>query len=182
MRHQVASDLQALLHAAGKRHRRVVQPARVNLHFLQPVPRHFTQVAVVPVADRHQTFRDVRASADLHAQAVAGVLTNEAPIGARQQAQPRALQRGQIDEALVTRVVPDAAGIRLGLVRHGRQQGAFARAGLADHAQHFAGIQVEADVAAAMHAVPRARHVAHGKQRLGSHAAASLSRCCVWRW
>ncbi|KAG1081158.1 hypothetical protein G6F40_015607 [Rhizopus arrhizus] len=152
MRHQVASDLQALLHAAGKRHRRVVQPARVHLHFLQPVPRHFTQVAVVPVADRHQTFRDVRASADLHAQAVAGVLTNEAPIGARQQAQPRALQRGQIDDALVTRVVPDAAGIRLGLVRHGRQQGAFARAGLADQAQRFAPCHLQ-------------RHAVHGARQ-----------------
>src|SRR5690606_37799563 len=88
--------------------------------------------------------------------------------------QVRGRKRSQVDKAPVARVVPDAARIRRQLPRHGLQQRALARPGFSYDTQHFARMQVEADVAAAMHAVPGARQAAHGKQWLfASHAAAS---------
>ncbi len=69
------------------------------------------------------TLGDAGARADLHAQVVA----RSAAISPNQRdnrAQSRAGQRGQVDEALVSRVVPDAA--RPAGPRDGRQQGAMA--------------------------------------------------------
>ena len=84
MRHQVAGNLQTLLHAAGKGGRQVVDPVGGNLHLFQPLLRGGANVAVMTCPGRHQPLADVAACRDLAAQAVERMLMHHAPFGAQQ--------------------------------------------------------------------------------------------------
>ncbi|KJR29145.1 hypothetical protein UF31_20855, partial [Vibrio parahaemolyticus] len=66
-RDQVAGDLQALLHAAGKGSRQVVDAQRIDLHLFQPVQPGLAQPTVVAHALGHQPFADVGAGGHAHA-------------------------------------------------------------------------------------------------------------------
>ena len=57
----------------------------------------------MPGADRHQALADIAAGGDAHAEPVAGILPDEAPIGAQQEA---ALGLAQLEEILRTAVAP----------------------------------------------------------------------------
>lgn len=84
MRHQVAGDLQTLLHAAGKGGRQVVDPVGGNFHLFQPLLRGGANVAVMTRPGRHQPLADIAACRDLAAQAVERMLMHHAPFGAQQ--------------------------------------------------------------------------------------------------
>ncbi len=101
-------------------------------------------------AGGHQPFADVAAGGDLTAQAVQRVLVHHAPLGA-QQAAALALRHGvQILFLARLRAVKDLPALRRQPRRDGLQQGGFAGAGLADDAQHFAGVELERYVAEAL--------------------------------
>ncbi|MNL09791.1 hypothetical protein D3C87_1305640 [compost metagenome] len=82
--HQVAGDLQALLHAAGEGPGQVVDALRIDFHLAQPVEPGPTQLLVIAHALGHQALADVGSSGNAHAQTVARVLFDEAPFGAQQ--------------------------------------------------------------------------------------------------
>ena len=84
--HQVARDLQPLLHAARKGRRAVVDPVGGDLDPAQPVGRRVADRAVVPRAHGHQPLAHIAAGGDPHPQPVARVLVHEGPVGARQPA------------------------------------------------------------------------------------------------
>ena len=66
-RHQIARDLQALAHAAGKGARLVVDAVETDLDPAEPVARRLADPAIVPVTDRHQALADIGAGRDRHA-------------------------------------------------------------------------------------------------------------------
>ena len=84
LRHQIAGDLQALLHPAGKGGGQVVNARRRDLHLLQPLPGGGANIAVVTGPGGHQAFADIAAGRDLAAQAVHRMLMHHAPFGAQQ--------------------------------------------------------------------------------------------------
>ena len=89
MRHQVAGNLQALLHAARVGGWQVVNAAGVEFHALHPTGGLAAQITVVASAQGHQAFAHIGTARHVHAQAIAGMLFNKTPIGARQPAQAR---------------------------------------------------------------------------------------------
>ncbi|MNS79189.1 hypothetical protein D3C72_1128360 [compost metagenome] len=84
--HQIAGDLQALLHAAGKGGRQIVKARQRDLNVFQPLPGLTADVAIVALADGHQPFADVAAGGNLGPQPVERVLMHYAPVGAQQAA------------------------------------------------------------------------------------------------
>ena len=103
---------------------------------------------------------DVGAGRHAHAQAVARVLLDHAPIGARQ---PPALRLGQaqdVHDRAVALSEFGASGRRLEPPGQALEHRGLAGPGLADHAQHLAGPEVEADVEAS-DALAVARQPAH---------------------
>ena len=84
MRHQVAGNLQTLLHAAGKGGRQVVDPVGGNLHLFQPFLRGGANIAVMTRSGCHQPFADIAACRHLAAQAVKRMLVHHTPFGAQQ--------------------------------------------------------------------------------------------------
>ena len=101
------------------------------------------------VADRHQPLADIGAGRDRHAQAVGGVLVDEAPVGAHQEAALRLAHAVEIAKRAVAHAVGDRAGGRHHPGRDAVEQRRLARAGLADHGQHLARPQLEGDILAA---------------------------------
>ena len=83
---EVAGDLQALLHTAGKGGWQVVNTRGRDLHLLQPALRGGADVAVVTRASGHQAFADIASGGDLTAQAIQRMLMHHAPFGAQQTA------------------------------------------------------------------------------------------------
>ena len=83
---EVAGNLQALLHAAGKGGGQIVDTRGRDLYLLQPALRGGADVAVVTCAGGHQTFADIAACGDLTAQAIQRMLMHHAPFGAQQTA------------------------------------------------------------------------------------------------
>ncbi len=65
---QVAGDLQALAHAAGKGGRPVVEPVGIDLDPRHPIGRLAADLAIVARAHRHQPLADIGAGAHAHAQ------------------------------------------------------------------------------------------------------------------
>ena len=86
MRDEVARDLEALLHAARKRLRRVVNAIFVDLDTAEPVERGIADIAVMPRAHSHEPLADVAAGRNAHAQTLARILVHEAPVGAHEEA------------------------------------------------------------------------------------------------
>ncbi|CSU44541.1 Uncharacterised protein [Shigella sonnei] len=84
MRHQVAGNLQTLLHTAGKGGRQVVDTVGGNLHLFQPLLRGSANIAVMSRPGRHQPLADIAACRHLAAQAVERMLMHHAPFGAQQ--------------------------------------------------------------------------------------------------
>ncbi|SQA98129.1 Uncharacterised protein [Cedecea neteri] len=78
MSHQVAGDLQALLHPAGKRGRQVVNTGRRDFDFFQPALGGGTNVAVVARPGCHQALADVAPGRNVAAQAVHRMLVHHA--------------------------------------------------------------------------------------------------------
>jgi hypothetical protein len=99
-----------------------------------------------------------------HAQTVTRVLFNEAPFGAQQGAAFGFAGAVQVEPLALFVAVTDAAALRWQAPAEQREQGRFARAGLADDPQHFARIQIEADVLAALFRTVQQRQVAHLQQ------------------
>ncbi len=106
---EVAGDLQALLHAAGKGARLIVDPVGLDLDPAEPVECGAADAAVVPLADRHQPLADIGAGRDRHAQPVGRVLVDEAPIGAHQQAALGLAHPVEVAEGAVAHAVADRA-------------------------------------------------------------------------
>ena len=78
---------------------------------------------------------------DAHAEGVARVLLDEAPIGAVQGPQGGGAHGGQIVDGAVGVTVADGAGVGGDAAGEDVEQGRLARAGLADDGEHFAGPQ-----------------------------------------
>ena len=132
MRHQVAGNLQTLLHAAGKGGRQVVDPVGGNLHLFQPLLRGGTNIAVMTCPGRHQPLADIAACRHLAAQAVEWMLMHHAPFGTQQATAvglAHCIQRTVlvVNFPLLRR---QARGDRL-------QQRGLPGAGFPDNAQHF---------------------------------------------
>ncbi len=164
---QVAGDLQALLHATGEGARQVVDTRRVDLHLAQPVEPGGAQLAVVTHALGHQPLADIGAGRHRHAQAVTRVLLDEAPLGAQQRAPLGLAGAVQVEPLATARAITDRTAIRRAAPGEQTEQGGLARAGLADDAQHLAGIEVEAHALAALVRAVQAGQVARREQRLG---------------
>jgi hypothetical protein len=79
------------------------------MNLAQPVLGLAADGAVVTRADRHQPFADVAAGTHVHAQAVARVLHDHAPVGAQQQAALRLGERIDIGQPAAAQVVLDNA-------------------------------------------------------------------------
>ena len=146
---EVASDLQALAHAAGERAWLVVHPVLADLDARQPVDRGFADVAVVAVADSHQPLADIGARRHRHAQPVGGVLVNEAPVGAHQEAALRLAHAVEVAEIAVAHAVRHRTRRRQEPRRDAVEQRRLARAGFADDRQHFPRPEIERDILAA---------------------------------
>ena len=132
MRHQVAGNLQTLLHTAGKGGRQVVDPVGGNFHLFQPLLRGGTNIAVMTRPGRHQPLADIAACRHLAAQAVEWMLMHHAPFGA-QQATAVGLAHaieGTVFIANFPLLRRQARGDRL-------QQRGLPGAGFPDDAQHF---------------------------------------------
>ena len=141
---EVAGDLQALAHAAGEGAGFVVDAVVADLDPRQPVDRGLADLAVVPVADRHQPLADIGAGRHRHAQPVGRVLVDETPVGAHQEAALRLAHAVEVAERAVAHAVGDRAGSRRQPRREAVEQRRLARAGFADDRQHFARPQLEA--------------------------------------
>src|SRR3546814_4150769 len=83
---------------------------------------------------------------DVHAQPVARVLVNEAPIRAHEQASRRFRQAVDVHHPVAAGAVFDGARGRLQARRKAVEQGRLAGAGLPHHAQDLTGPEVERDV------------------------------------
>ena len=132
MRHQVAGNLQTLLHTAGKGGRQVVDPVGGNFHLFQPLLRGGTNIAVMTRPGRHQPLADIAACRHLAAQAVEWMLMHHAPFGTQQATAvglAHCIQRTVlvVNFPLLRR---QARGDRL-------QQRGLPGAGFPDDAQHF---------------------------------------------
>ena len=100
-------------------------------------------------ADRHQPLADIAAGRDAHAQAVAGILAHEPPIGAEQEAALRLAHGEEIADRAVALAIPDLARRRRDLGREQAEQRRLARARFADHRDDLALMDIEADIDAA---------------------------------
>ena len=143
VRHQVARDLQALVHAAreGRAASRRCAPGRARR---APSSRMAVSrsVAVVALAQAHQALADVGAGRDVHAQAVARVLLRRSPSRCAPAARRSRFASGVHVELGGRRGAGRARGLRSGCRRAGEQlqQRGLARAGFADDGQHLAGV------------------------------------------
>ena len=132
MRHQVAGNLQTLLHTAGKGGRQVVDPVGGNLHLFQPLLRGGANVAVMTRPGRHQPLADIAACRDLTAQAVEWMLMHYAPFGAQQ-----ATAVGLAHCIQRTVLVVNLPLLRRQTRGDRLQQRGLPGAGFSDNAQHF---------------------------------------------
>jgi hypothetical protein len=105
----------------------------------RPASRRCRGSAVVARADRHQPLADIGAGADVHAQAVARVLVDEAPVGAHQQRAAPARQRTDVGPGRRPACVLDAAAGRASEADEAVEQRRLAGARFADDAEHLAG-------------------------------------------
>ncbi|MCY1557848.1 hypothetical protein D9M68_947330 [compost metagenome] len=111
----------------------------------------------------HQPFADIGAGRYAHAQAIAGILLDEAPLGAQQRAPLRFAGAVQVDPGAVLAAVSDRAAIRRATPGEQAEQGRLARAGLADNAQHLTWIEVEGHALATLFRTIQAGQVAHAE-------------------
>ena len=142
-----AGDLQALEHAAGEGGGEVVDAGRVDLDLGEPVHGGGADLGVVAGAGGHEALADVAAGGDAHAERLAGVLVDEAPVGAVQGAQGGG---GEGEEVL--RVAVGGAGRGRsrwpgggGEARH-VEEGGLAGTGFADDGEDLAGVEGGVDV------------------------------------
>ena len=162
---EVARDLQALAHAAGVGAGTVVEAVDVDLDPRHPVGGLAADLAVVASAHRHQPLADVGAGADAHAQSFAGILVHEAPFGPRQQPAAGLREAVHVHSAGGPRLVGDGAALGLEAAVQAIEQRRLAGARFAHDAQHLAGPQVEAHVAAGDATAEALADAAHGEQR-----------------
>ena len=176
--HEVARDLEPLLHAAREGLRQVIDARSVDLHAPEPRERLVPDAPVVARAEREQPLAHVRAGRDAHAQPVGRVLVDDAPVGAREPPQRRLGQPQQVHHGPVALRELDAPAARREPTREAPEQRGLSRARFAHDPQHLARPEVEADVEA-----PDARAVvpgepAHPEERgLSLHGGARRSRC-----
>ena len=123
--HQIAGDLQALLHTAGKGARAVVDAVGCNFDPAQPVDSLIADVAVMPRADGHQAFTHIAACRYPHPQAVTRVLVHKGPIGARHAATLGLCHCDSVAQALGG-IKDHAPGVGGHMARKARQQRRFA--------------------------------------------------------
>ncbi len=173
---QIAGDLQALLHAAGKSPRQVVDALRIDLHLGQPVQRGTAQLLIIAYPLRHQTLADIGAGRHAHAQTIARILFDKAPLGAQQRAPLRLTGAVQVEPVALLAAIVDAAAVRRATSAQQREQRGFPRAGLANDAQHFTGIQIETDVLTALLHTVQTGQTAYLEQRLHSLGKALARR------
>jgi hypothetical protein len=146
---EVAGDLQALAHAAGEGARLVVDAVGADLDAAEPVARRLADIAVVALANGHQSLADICAGRNRHAQAIRRVLVHEAPVRAHEEAALGLAHAGKIAHPAVAHPVLDGAGSRHQAGGEAVEQRRLAGAGFADDGQHFAGPEIEGDVLAA---------------------------------
>ncbi len=116
-------------------------------------------------ADRHQPLADIGAGGDAHAEPEFGMLVDEAPVGAEQEA---ALGLGEGEDVAgdpVTHPVEDASVGRFELAGEELQQRRLAGTRFTDHGEDLAGEEVEADVAAAEAGAVELGQALGGQQR-----------------
>src|SRR5690606_19946871 len=121
----------------------------IYLDTLKPTLGLGADVLVVAPADRHQPLADVTAGGDTHAQAKAGVLVHEAPVRAQQKATLRLAEREEVAFLAIAHTIVDAAGRRLDLCRKEPEQRGFSGAGLADHCDDLALVDLQRNIRAA---------------------------------
>lgn len=162
-----------MAHAAGEGARLVVDPVLFDFHAPQPVAGRRADIAVVSVADRHQPLADIGAGRNRHPQAIGGVLVDETPVGAHEEAALRLAHAREVPILAIAHVVLDDAGGGHQPGREAGKQGGLAGTGFSDDGEHFARIKFEGDVAAADAASIEFRDVTDFQKRHGAHSAAS---------
>src|SRR6202008_1302646 len=118
-------------------------------------------LALGPAAEAHRRLPAVGPRRDAHAQPLARVLVDEAPVGPRQAPALGLGEREHVHHAAVAAPdLPAAAAGRQPAAQAGQHR-RLARARLADDAEHLARPEVEADVAAADPLAVVAREAPH---------------------
>ena len=111
----------------------------------------------------HEPLADIGAGTDRHAQAVAGMLVDEAQFGTQQTAALGFIQAVDIQYLAVSCRVVDIPGGRFQTAGKHVQQRALAGAGFAHDAEDFPGPQIQRNVLAADAAAVTPRQLAGGK-------------------
>ena len=144
----------------------IVDAAQVHFHPAEPVGHLLADRAIVPRPHGHQAFAHVGPGADTHAQAVARVLMNEAPVGTHQQAAFSLAELIEVAHGAVAHAVFDGAGGRSQPGRQAVEQSGLAGSALADDGENFARPELEGHVPAADAVAVVARDAVDLKQRV----------------
>ena len=141
-----AGDLQTLQHAAGELAGLCVQPVIGDFDLAQPVERGGADVAVMAGALGHQPLADIAAGGHAHAQRVARVLVDVAPVGAVQRAQGGRGHGMDVMRGAIRVAIDDGAAIRRDAAGQHVEQRGLAGARFADDGEHLAGPERGADL------------------------------------